>query len=176
MNNYTLLVIDMQSQYPAANKISVIDSVLREIEKAKENKCGIIVVEFATEPQYKTWDHTSFSPTHDSIMEAIKGYDRASVVEKYETDGSVYIHNFLEKNWDFNTDFFRVCGVNTDICVAKTINGLFEDYYQDATFIIVKDACNTDEMLPYCKYGKMKVNGIYNPYIAFNPKASIKFA
>jgi nicotinamidase-related amidase len=175
MNNYTLLIIDMQSQYPAACSDKTTEEIILQIEAAKQNDCGIILVEFREEPQYRE-SNSPYKPTHVSILKAVEGYNRAAVVHKYETDGSAYINDFLEKKGkDFNTDFFRVCGVNTDICVAQTVNGLYENFYKEATFIIVEDAVNTDNSLTVCKYGKMVINGKYNPYIAFNPDARIKF-
>lgn len=175
MNDYTLLIIDMQSQYPAAMKPETINEVVKEVVKAKENGCGIIVVEFRDEPQYRT-KSSPYKPTHSEIMANIGPYERAHVVEKYETDGSFFIRQFLlneKAAWDFNIDNFRVCGVNTDVCVAATVNGLAEDF-MDSKFFIVEKACNTDQFLTFCKYGPMFENGKYMSYKAFNPEADIR--
>lgn len=179
MDKYTLLIIDMQSNFDAANNPNTILSVLKEIKAAKDNGCGIMIVEYRNDPaiedpKYRLKDQ--FKDTHSEIMDEIKDYERSAVINKYECNGAFYIKEFLlEADCDFNIDSFRVCGVNTDACVASTVNEMADDLF-DAEFKIVKAACNYDHANEIkSKFGSMyDEDKKYNPFKAFNPEANIK--
>ena len=179
MNGYTLLIIDMQSNFDAANNPNTILSTLKEIKDAKDNGCAIMVVESRNDPAIESSKYPlsyQFENTHEVILNEIKDYERSAVISKHECNGSFYIKEFLlEADCDFNIDKFRVCGVNTDACVASTINNMADDLF-DAEFQIVKAACNYDPILTVKgKYGSMYDNDKkYNPFKAFNPEANIK--
>lgn len=178
MDKYTLLIIDMQPNFEASNNPKTILAVLEEIKVAKEKNCDIIVVEYRNDPAIEDKKYRlgyQYKATHSEILNELEDYERASTVHKYECNGSFYIKEFLlEADCDFNIDVFRVCGVNTDACVATTVNDLADDLF-DAQFKIVKAACNCDSEQVKGKFGSMfDADGKYNPFKAFNPEANIK--
>jgi len=181
MNDYTLLVIDMQSNFDAANDANTIVSVLREIAIAKERGCGIIVMEYRNHPDLADiksimMGKNAYKDTHSPILDEIEDYNRATIVHKYECSGAFELRNFLlePECCDFNIDKFKVCGVNTDACVACTVNDMWE-YFPDAEFHVVRDACNHDiDYQVAGRFGSMWEGKTYNPFKAFNPDPRIK--
>ncbi len=181
MNDYTLIVIDMQANFPAANDGRTVHFVLEEIAIAKHNKCGIIVLEFRDHPEVddcksRLLGKNPYMDTHSEILDELRGYDRVAIVHKYECSGAFELRNFLlePECCDFNIDAFRVCGVNTDACVACTVNDMAE-YFPEANFGVVKMACNHDADLQVKgRFGSMFVDGVYNPFLAFEPTPRIK--
>ena len=126
-----LLIIDMQPRFEAANNMPTRMAVLREIAKAKAMNMPVIVVEF---------DGSGLS--HQEILEAVKDYGRTVRVLKQQDDGSnEVLRACTVQGWEPIS--FTVVGVNTDACVARTVNGLL--YLRPSVKIeVVKDAVNGD--------------------------------
>lgn len=129
---YTLVVVDMQPTFHAANGDRVVSNCFREILLAIKNDFPIIFLEF-----------DGYYDTHKKLMGAVKnaGYANYYVRIKNQDDGSDHIQRVvsdhsLPKN-------FRVCGINTDCCVASTVRGLAARY-PSANIDVIADACSSD--------------------------------
>jgi nicotinamidase-related amidase len=129
---YTLVIVDMQPAFNAANRDRVVSNCFREILLAIKNDFPILFLEF-----------DGYYNTHQKLMGAVKssGYANYYVRLKNEDDGSdqirrVVFDHALPKN-------FRVCGVNTDCCVASTVKGLAARY-PDSIIEVIADACGSD--------------------------------
>lgn len=125
----TLCVIDMQPRFAASQKPQIIRNVRREIRSARYRKDAIIFVEYE-----------NCGPTDKRILEALKGYRKKLLVRKNSQGGAHEVLRALkDKGWDTN---LRIVGVNTDQCVAATVNSLHKSGKVTQTLIV--DACNTD--------------------------------
>lgn len=107
---------------PKTNSFSVykpvIRNVVKEIEEARRNNHGIIIVKFAN--FHGDEKDNQIVP---EISEALNGYKRYSVIYKRNADGSKEIFREVKKR-KFPKTFFRVCGVYSNACVPQTIFGL----------------------------------------------------
>ena len=79
----TLIVVDMQPSFTAANKPSIIVGVTREILEAKRRNWGIIFLE------YKPTDE--MGRTHEGFSSLIRGYRHKARVTKNDDDGSLEV-------------------------------------------------------------------------------------
>jgi nicotinamidase-related amidase len=130
----TLVVVDMQPSFTAANTPSVIVGVTREILEAKRRKSGIIFLE------YKPTDE--MGRTHAGLSSLIRGYPHKARVTKADDDGSREVVKAIRRR-GFPNRTLRVCGVNTDCCVWETTMGLL-DRLERIQIQVVKDACESE--------------------------------
>lgn len=129
-NKYTLVVIDMQDQFFASRSQLVRDNCKKEIIDAKNKGNNIIFVEYQ-----------QCGRTINPLLKLAKGYKKSLVILKRRPDGS---HEVSEAITHHNLPRrVRVCGVNTDACVQRTVLGLSLNYFIDE-IEVVKDACNSD--------------------------------
>lgn len=128
---YTLVVVDMQPSFEAANKPEVIVGVTKEIITAMACKNPVVFVEYCSPDP----------PTHSSLLSLVKDYELKAKVTKSTDDGSVEVIQALEKN-GFYGSHLRVCGVNAEACVMATVNGLL-DQMPFAKVEVVPEACGT---------------------------------
>lgn len=129
MSDYTLVVVDMQGYFTAANKRSCISNVKREIRKAIHSRNDIVFVEFAGCHQ-----------TLPSIYKEVGSYESLYIIRKYDDDGSNELFSFL-KAMKLNHKSLKFCGVNTSACVRATVLG-YRDKMKSAKLSVVADACN----------------------------------
>lgn len=125
-----LCIIDMQTEFWASASKPVVRNVLREIDSAKYNGWTIFVVEFM-----------GYGRTRTKILSALKDYCNTYLVEKIRCDGAGDISR-VALSVDIEVSGMRICGVNTDQCVAHTANTLAE-HNPTIPFEIVLDACNS---------------------------------
>ncbi len=130
----TLIVVDMQPSFTAANKPSIIVGVTREILEAKRRNWGIIFLE------YKPTDE--MGRTHEGFSSLIRGYRHKARVTKNDDDGSLEVVKAIRRR-EFGKRTLRVCGVNVDCCVFDTVNGLL-DRLEQVQIQVVKDACGSE--------------------------------
>ena len=162
MNNYTLIIIDMQRGFDASSCKRTQNAIIQEIKLAKKNDCGILLVEFHRDFLGKTVNE--YGKTLRRLKQHVKEYDRYDIVKKYERDGSGFIETNLECfNTDFNTKTFRICGINSDECVAATVESLHK-IYENSMFEIIVNACNYSDNLPG-----------YNPFSGYPNSERIKY-
>jgi GTPase Era involved in 16S rRNA processing len=123
----------MQPGFEASRKKSLQNNIIKEIKKARENSQGILVLEFITNECNKT---------HKAIIDPLRNYPFKKIVEKKDCDGSEEIMEQLRKHSFFNKTHLKICGVNTDECVADTVNTLSE--FDDIEIEVLPECCNTD--------------------------------
>lgn len=128
--NYTLVIIDMQSIFAAANDKRVIDNCRQQIKKAIKDNAGIIFVEYF-----------GGGKTISSLKQLVTGYKRTTTTIKRDNNGSTEIHRALKRR-RFNSKNIKVCGVNTDYCVLETVEGL--SYLNKIPSIkVISGSCNS---------------------------------
>ena len=106
----TLCVIDVQPAFKPAEII--LPAVVKEIEKAKNNNNGIVVLEYK-----------SFMRSYEIVRNVLGKYKNKAFGFKSTDDGSIH---FLEacKSRGFVLDVVKIIGVNTGYCVRATVLGL----------------------------------------------------
>lgn len=129
---YTLVVVDMQPDFHAANGERVSKNCLREVEEAVNMGAHIIFLEY-----------TYHAPTLPSLMKAVDGYEYHVVKSKGSDDGSAKVQEAVYEK-DFMVGRFRVIGVNTDYCVFATTRGL-RKRFPNSFVEVVEDACDAYE-------------------------------
>lgn len=128
---YTLVLVDMQPYFEAANSRRVRANCKREIEKAMDRRAAIIFVEF-----------NNCGPTVKSLIEMTDDYDRRFFAYKDCDDGSAEVSDVINVN-GLAAKKLKVCGVNTDCCVKATVTGLTARL-PNANIQVIGDACNSD--------------------------------
>jgi nicotinamidase-related amidase len=126
LKNYTLIIIDLQSEFAAAcgNK-PLINNVKKEIEHAKKLNNHIMFVRYSGAGRIIR-----------SLKEAVKHYDNVSVITKQGQDGWREVLASLPKR-----NHLRFCGVNTDQCVYDTVCSIAKRY--DRKIEVVANGCAT---------------------------------
>jgi nicotinamidase-related amidase len=128
---YTLVVVDMQPHFNAANGRRIIKNCKRELNKAMSVHAAIVFVEY----------FGSF-PTVKELTNVTKHYHRVYTTYKHVDDGSEQVEQLIS-DWHLAAKKVRVCGVNTDCCVWATVNGLTSRLPR-STIEVVADACDSD--------------------------------
>jgi nicotinamidase-related amidase len=141
---YTLLIVDMQSGFAAANDERTINGVLDEIHAAIALGAPIIVIES---------DRKKYGQTHAVLLDALAAYDPDlwTVETKFwryndqysPHSGALQVAEACEV-FGYTTQLFRVCGVNTDICVFFTAMQLGKSF-PASRLEIVMTACNVPD-------------------------------
>lgn len=124
----TLVVIDMQDDFEAANQPDCVVGVTKEILLAKQRRDNIVFVEYI-----------GCSPTHNGLLDLLKNYSNKARIKKSEDDGSREIIKVLKRR-NFRSKKLRICGVNADCCVWDTVFGLLKRL-KGTQIEVVKDAC-----------------------------------
>lgn len=139
MNEYTLVVVDMQRNWEAANDPTTIQNVEREVRAARQRGCAVLLIRI---PYWSPMDEQGLPDTHRSIRELLTGYDKAGSGDKLMwQDGASNVENLCH-HYKFRTDNLRVVGVNTAGCVWALVKGLTERL-PETRITVVKDACNS---------------------------------
>jgi hypothetical protein len=153
-----LLVIDMQPNFRSANRRWLIGMVAREIRAARSAGWGVMFLEYTS--GYGS-DGTIRGVllkerTHRCLTDLLRGYDAAITVHKGQDDGSAEVLRAAEmwfcEGGRYINGGIRVVGVNTEACVASTVNGL-SAAMPDLEITVVGGACNSD-----CKAGNAPNN------------------
>ncbi len=142
---YTLVIVDMQPGFSASNDERTILAVLDEIRRAIKHGAAIIVIES---------DRKKYGSTHAVLLELLASYDsdRWSIETKFwrhndqysPHSGALQVDEACEV-FGFPTERFRVCGVNTDICVFFTAMELAKQYALSKLEIVMR-ACNVPDL------------------------------
>lgn len=129
----TLCIVDMQEAFGAALNAITIRACLKEIKLAINRKAPIVFLE---------WD--GCGPTLKDLLDAVKNYELGQRTIKYADDGSAATINLL-RNMQLDPDSldYRICGVNTDYCVASTVKGL-RKRLKKSRIEVAWPACNTE--------------------------------
>jgi hypothetical protein len=128
--SYTLVVVDMQATFKAANNKRVRENCKQEIIKAMDSKAPIIFVEYIGQ-----------GPTIPSLVKLTDDYDRVFIIRKNDDDGSREVRKTIKNN-KLPSRKIKVAGVNTDCCVLETVCGLNNSMKQTKIEINNK-SCNS---------------------------------
>jgi hypothetical protein len=118
----------MQRFFDAANNVSLVKSIKREIELSKKHGWPIVVLEY-----------DECGRTKSSILSKLWHYPYKHVTKKSFDDGSCEAVSAIRQFTKSKN--IRIVGVNTDACVTDTARGLKELYHYNVTF--VNDCCRT---------------------------------
>lgn len=154
-----LVVIDMQTKFPASRHQTTLENCAREIKQAMDKHQRILFLEYVDggETQSKLIELVQCPCDSRSCKQS---YDRYWVSTKFEDDGSRTILDYLKRiKRSEGKVSFTICGVNTDACVRSTVLGLAKRK-KDALIRVVKDACHQPkkwkERYPFEKMQKAK--------------------
>jgi len=142
-----LIIIDMQPYFTASQSESCINACQLEITNAIDKNNPIVFVEYDLDQVFKNLTEHS-KVTDQRLLSLVDNYSKAFSLLKDDDNGSKEIIKILrmlkaEGEIDSATQTnLRVCGVNTDICVYKTIKSLSQKLPK-SNIVLVKDACNS---------------------------------
>jgi len=140
-----LLVIDMQARFGASDHDWLKKNVAREIRDAKLAGWGIMFLEYS-----RGCDQGGVllkDRTYGCLTRLVARYDHAITVHKEKDDGSAKVISAAQDWWSnaWATQHIdggiRVVGVNTEACVAGTVNGISKAE-PNIEITVVGDACN----------------------------------
>jgi hypothetical protein len=125
---YTLIIIDIQPQFRKSYTKSLFRNCRREIRKAKIANNNIVLVEYS-----------GCGKTSKRLTELVEDYDNVSYVTKEHDDGSyAIVPHLVGKKLIRNN--LRICGINTDACVCRTVRGL-RKRLPNSNIVVVENAC-----------------------------------
>jgi len=157
-----LVVIDLQIKFAASTL--VLEAAKKEILRAIALKMPIVILQCDTD---------YFGETHSCLTDLLKDYDtlRHIVLTKQDvgqlagaTNGGPQVKEAIDL-LGFPTDCFRLCGVNTEICVFFTALELSR-LYPFSRIELVQDACASQ----YCEKEREWVSFAY--YAQFHNMAT----
>jgi len=128
--SYTLVVVDMQAQFPDSMDKRVQENCKRAIRKAVKDKAAIIFLEY-----------DDYGPTLPCLTSLAKKYKKAYHAVKCEWDGSPQSLNLIKK-YKLADSHFKVCGVYTECCVQATVYGL-SNKFPKSKINLLGGACNS---------------------------------
>jgi nicotinamidase-related amidase len=129
--SYTLCVIDMQPHFVATTMQRAKQACAREIRKAIRDKAPILFVEYA-----------HYGPTLPELTDLTKKYHRTYHVTKASNNGGKEVMEFLTQKHLPKLNL-RVVGVNTDYCVAQTVQGI-NSACTNCNIHVIADACDSN--------------------------------
>lgn len=138
-----LLVVDMQPRFGASAHDWIQESVATEIRAARSAGWGIMFLEYSR--QCDRGGVPLSERTYGRLTRLVARYRHAITVHKEQDDGSHDVLNAAEfwygDSAEHITGGIRVVGVNTESCVALTVNGLSKAR-PDIEITVVGAACN----------------------------------
>jgi nicotinamidase-related amidase len=121
-----LVVVDMQKAFYTSG--AILEDVLEEVKATMKKREWIVFL------QYK-----GNGKTIVSLRNLVKDYPRKAFVTKSHDDGSYWLFARIEQ-LNLRPRKFRVCGVNTNACVKRTVFGLA--MRSDIPIEVMKNLCN----------------------------------
>lgn len=129
---YVLVVVDCQPGFKAARDQWLREAVLAEVRQACDVGAPVAVLEMSPGANLDTWPELLMPLRQHPHMK----------VSKYRPDGSAAVEAACRAG-KFPTSRFRICGVNTEACVAFTARGLVTRI-PDCHVEIATGACNCE--------------------------------
>lgn len=132
MKEYTLLIIDMQRSFVAANKAKTIRKVIENMKRAISHNSPILLTEFKGNGY-----------SHPFMSKLIAYYRRGYIVIKNNSSGAQEIMKCCIKH-KLPTNY-KICGVNFSCCVSDTAVDLIRLSKIKSNKILVNvvyNACN----------------------------------
>ena len=139
---YTLIIIDMQYGFTAADSKTLHKKIKREINRAQRTHSDIIFV---------TYDEKYHGGTFEDLLDyaSRNDYDDVMSVEKFKADGGKEIIEILNEDKQHH---LKIAGVQTSVCVADTVHTLAKEL-PNSNIEIMRD-CVRD--FPYRKGAQTK--------------------
>lgn len=128
---YSLVIVDMQEEFKASLDKNTILNCIEAINNAKKDNATIIFLEFVGSGR-----------THYSLFKEVQFYEQTFFLRKTGCDGSLEVE-LLSKGIKIPNLHFKVCGVNTDVCVQYTAIGL-QSTFPSAVIEVLSKACNSE--------------------------------
>ena len=110
-----LVVIDMQPQFPAGYKKETLDAVLQEIDDYKAANQPIYMVLYQDDLYFELMQE---------VQDRVRDYPLVSYIYKNQDSGTYEVLGRLIQE-KVLPDSIRFCGVNTSLCVERTVFGLY---------------------------------------------------
>jgi nicotinamidase-related amidase len=149
---YTLVVIDMQATFIAANNRRVRNNCKREILNAMLCGASIIFVEYVCQ-----------GPTIPGLLKLTDSYRKTFIVRKSQTDGSQEVLKTI-KDHRLPKDHIKVCGVYTGCCVVETVAQLRTMLFRKFKLKVIGDACGSYSRSNHLFYLK-KMSAMRNVFL-----------
>jgi nicotinamidase-related amidase len=163
---YTLVIIDVQQGYSAAQNPTLLTNLLNEIKEARRNDAAILFVNMI--------EHEGIGKNIKRIWEAAYDYRYFAQVIKADTDGSDEVIGAFKKYRYFNKRNIKVGGVYTDVCVADTVNKLAKKL-PHADIEVLSHCCNSDVPAYEMDLDMYEDDGeTYNPFNALEDHPNLK--
>lgn len=108
-SKYTLVVVDMQSNFTAANDARTVANVGREIRAAMAGGHDVVVVSI---PYWSPMDEEGLPPVHPQLTKLLVGYPHQASCSKLSWQyGGSNVVNCCQRG-NLGTERFRLVGVN----------------------------------------------------------------
>lgn len=130
--SYILIVIDMQPFFVSYK--GALDGCIREVSQAINDNMPIMFVEY-----------DSYGSTTESLLELVKNNKHIGNVyrvTKYGDNGAKEIIAAMSEH-GLSTKKIKICGVNTDACVERTVSGLISKL-DKCKIYVMSEACNSN--------------------------------
>lgn len=140
----TLVVVDMQTLFPATQSISLLESVESLITQAFTRSWGVVLLE-----------HAGYGATDRKLLSLLSRQSEdklanCAIATKQIWDGSRQVASVCT-DLKLPTGKFYVCGVNTFECVQDTVIGLSSEF-SSAQINVVQSACNCETSNPWSAF------------------------
>ena len=126
----------MQPYFDSANEPWLLNNVLAEIKKARNNSDYIIVLEYI-----------DCGETHPDIVKSCEGYSRYYHEVKSSQSGAPNILCIMREN-NIQADHFIIVGVETESCILETVEGIVHKIPKSKV-TVVADAINSQYIGDY---------------------------
>ncbi|MCK4884226.1 MAG: cysteine hydrolase [Candidatus Diapherotrites archaeon] len=144
--NKLLLIIDMQEGFRSVESKSILPNILKLIEHFNSQKNNKIVFSkfnnslnsrFETQLNWTKFQSTNDTQQMTELKTAATKIDSFQIIHTGYTVLNSELKQFLKIN-DINQVY--LCGVYTDVCIAKTAMDLFDENIES---FVIKNACNS---------------------------------
>lgn len=137
------LSVDLQPDFTASKKPSIIKAAQEEVRRAIRFNYGIVFLEY-----------DGFGDTLPEVKRLASGYKNQITILKDDDDGGHDVVDGVFKN-GLKLNQVRVCGVNTDMCVHDTIRTIV-NLSPASKIIIRKDGCGSSAKNDFTKFKNYK--------------------
>lgn len=135
----SLVIVDMQPGFHSSQQPWLIENISREIRLAKRRREPIVLLRYHGGSE----EHKDCWKVDSRIINAIGNYSKVALMTKDVADGSEQVIEGLKKMKEFPVKQIKITGVNTDACVAETVNSLSEKLPL-ANIIVIADCCHSE--------------------------------
>lgn len=127
---YLLCVVDMQTDFSAADCSETQQRNLMLIKQAMEDKAFIVFAHYE-----------GCGPTHPHLTHPTRDYPYVDQCWANQNDKSTAVMRLIQKH-EIEYDRILVTGVNTDACVKSTVEGLIDYHHLGTEIHVYQKACN----------------------------------